>query len=111
MRQRFDPSLLDWEGNLFEIDDGNRAHLFSHGHYGEQDLDDVLEHNGVLLEADPTKGDADWLLIGQPPGEPPLVVPLAPSDYGNVRQARPLSIYPATGEDLKRYRAWREEQR
>ena len=111
MRQRFDPSLLDWEGELFEVDDGNRAHLFSHGHYGEQDLDDVLEHDSVLLEADLTKGDADWLLVGQPPGESPLVVPLAPSRYGNVRQARPIGIYPADGDDLKRYLAWREEQR
>lgn len=111
MRQRFDPSLLDWEGELFEIDDGNRAHLFRHLHYGEQDLDDILEYESVLLEADLTKGDADWLLVGQPPDEPPLVVPLAPSNYGNIRQARPIGIYQADGDDLKRYRAWREEQR
>ncbi len=110
MRRRLDPSLLDWEGELFEVDDGNRAHLFSHEYYGEQDLDDVLEHDSVLLEANLTKGDADWLLVGQPPGEPPLVVPLAPSRHGNVRQARPIGIYPADGDDLKRYLAWRKGQ-
>jgi hypothetical protein len=53
------------------VDDGNRAHLFSHDHYGEQDLDDILEHNSVLLEADPTKGDADWLLVVNRPASLP----------------------------------------
>jgi hypothetical protein len=110
MRQRFDPDLLNWEGEPFEIDSGNRPHLFGHGHYGEQDLDDVLEHDSVLFEADLTKGDADWLLMGQPPGEPPLIVPLASSRSRNVRQARPIGIYPANGDDLQRYLAWREEQ-
>lgn len=66
MRRRLDPSLIDWEGKPFEIDDVNRPHLFSHEHYGEQDLDDVLENDRFLTEAEPGKGDAEWVMVGQP---------------------------------------------
>jgi hypothetical protein len=105
------PQLDRLGGEPFEIDDANRPHLFGHEHYGEQDLNDILEDDRFLTEAEPDKGDADWIMVGQPPGEPPLAVPLAPSAYGNVRRARPIGIYPASGEVLKEYLAWRKQER
>jgi hypothetical protein len=36
----FDPDDLDPE-DPFELDSGNRPHLFKHNHYGESDLYDI----------------------------------------------------------------------
>jgi hypothetical protein len=72
MRQRFNPDLLDGEGEPFEIDNGNRPHLFSHGHYGEHDLDDVLEHDGALFEADLNQGGCRLAVDGSAARRTPL---------------------------------------
>lgn len=80
----------------FELDNVNRPHLFKHNHYGEADLKDIY-WDALYYPA--REGDgADWLMVGQPPGEPPLVVPLAPPRSGDPRKARPIGLYPATGQ-------------
>jgi hypothetical protein len=96
----FDVDDLDSE-DPFELDEGNRAHLFKHDHYSEADLYDIFI-DAIYYPADPN-GPADWLMVGQPPGEDPLVVPLAPSSNGDWRRARPIGIYLATGPLLAQY--------
>jgi hypothetical protein len=89
----FDLDALDPE-EPFELDAGNRPHLFKHSHYSEADLYDIY-YDAIYYpgrEGEP----ADWLMVGQPPGEPPLVVPLAPPNSGDPAKARPIGIYPAT---------------
>jgi len=103
-RERFDLDLVDWEGEPFEWDDRNMAHLSAHAPYTHEDVPDVLVHSPALFPADVTKGDADWLLVGQPPGEPPLLVPLAPGQ--TVGRARPIGIYPAGNELSNAYLAF-----
>jgi hypothetical protein len=105
-RQRFDPDLIDWD-DPFEVDAGNEPHLFAHAPYGSGDLDDILTNEPALIPAQVELGEADWLLVGTPPGEPPLVVPLATPNSGDARQARPIGIYRATGRLLDTYRSYR----
>lgn len=89
-----DPDDLDPE-DPFELDMGNRPHLFKHDHYSEPDLYDIFCDAVYYPARD--GGAAELLMVGQPPGEPPLVVPLAPANSGNPRKARPIGIYVATG--------------
>ena len=98
-RKRFDIGLLD-EEDPFEVD-RQRIHLFKHE---EMDLCDVSE---VWMD-DPAfypakeDGAADWLMVGQVPGDI-LMVPLAPGSTPN--KARPIGVYKVTGGLLdKRYR-------
>ncbi len=107
-RERFDPDLVDWD-DPFEWDDGNAFHLFAHGPYGAGDAYDVLANYAALIPANTARGDADYFLVGQPPGEPPLSVPLAAPDSGDVRKVRPIGIYPASGQVLDQYLAGQEE--
>ena len=58
----------------------------------------------ALFPAQVELGEADWLLVGCPPGEDPLVVPLAPPKSRDPRKARPIGIYSATGDLLDRYK-------
>lgn len=73
----------------FEIDRDNEPHLFKHEHYQTADLFDVWAADPVFFEA---RGDgpADWLMVGEMPGEDPVCVPLAPPRSGDVRKARPI---------------------
>jgi hypothetical protein len=85
----------------FELDAGNRPHLFKHGHFGQEDLKDIY-YDAQFYPASP-QGPADWLMVGQPPGEDPLVVPLAPPNSGDPTKARPIGVYPASGTLLSDY--------
>jgi hypothetical protein len=95
-----DPDDLDPE-DPFELDDVNRPHLFAHSHYGQADLDDI--YYGAMYYPAHEDEWADWFMVGQPPGEPPLVVPIGPARSGNPSKARPIGIYPASGEILSEY--------
>jgi hypothetical protein len=99
----FDPDDLDPE-DPFELDAGNRPHLCNHDHYSENDLLDIYDSDALYYptgEEGPRR--AEWFMVGQPPGEPALVVPLAPPRSGNPSKARPVSIYKATGQLLEQY--------
>jgi hypothetical protein len=85
----------------FELDADNRPHLFKHGHYGAEDLLDIY-FDALYYQAS-EEGPADWLMVGQPPGEDPLAVPLAPPRSGDPTKARPIGIYPASGTLLSDY--------
>ena len=103
-RERLDPDLVDWD-DPFELDDDNEFHLLSHEHYTAGDLSDILANDAVLFPADTEKGPADWLLVGQPPGEPPLVVPLAPPQSLFPTKVRPIGIYRAPAALTAGYQA------
>jgi hypothetical protein len=109
-RVRFDLRLLDDE-DPFEIDDGNRPHLFKHlptdsrGRLVAVSPEDVLD---VYLYGDPSffeakeDGSADWLMVGTVPGLT-ICVPLAPPNSGDVRRCRPIGIYKTSEADRIRY--------
>jgi hypothetical protein len=100
-RVRFNVDLLDPE-DPFEIDDGNRPHLFKHlptdvaGRYVQVGVEDIYD---LYLFGDPTfyeadeEGEADWLMVGYVPGLTWLGVPLALPNSGNYRKCRPIGIY------------------
>ena len=96
-----DVNSLD-DQDPFELDGDNVPHLFKHGHYGTEDLFDIYMSDPIFFPARPG-GGANWLMVGEVPGEPPLVVPLAPPRSGDPRKARPIGIYPATGTLLTEY--------
>jgi len=109
-RVRFDLRLLDDE-DPFEIDDGNRPHLFKHlpmdgrGRLVTVGPEDILD---VYLYGDPSffeakeGGPADWLMVGMVPGLT-VCVPLAPPNSGDVRRCRPIGIYKTSEADKIRY--------
>lgn len=110
VEDRFDIDELDPE-EPFEIDDGNRPHLYKHmannrGRdivIGPEDLVDAYTSGRpVFYEADPTKGVAEWIMIGEVPGVI-LVVPLARPVSSDGSQCRPIGIYQATDEERRRY--------
>jgi hypothetical protein len=101
-----DPDALG--DSPFEVDDGNYAHLFKHEHYGYDDLVELYESDPIYIPAKPG-GPAEWLMVAEIAGEPPLVVPLAEPHSGDATMARPIGIYPATGGDLAEYRKARRE--
>jgi hypothetical protein len=108
--ERFNIDLLDPE-DPFEIDDGNRPHLFKHlpmddgGRLVVVAPPDVLD---AYLYGDPTfypaaeDGAADWLMLGSVPGLV-ICVPLAPPNNGDVRCCRPIGIYKPSLEGRIRY--------
>jgi hypothetical protein len=109
-RVRFDFRLLDAE-DPFEIDDGNRPHLFKHlpvdgrGRLvavGPDDVLDVYLYGDPLFFAAKEGGPADWLMIGMVPGLT-VNVPLAPPNSGDARKCRPIGIYKASEVDRSRY--------
>jgi hypothetical protein len=109
-RVRFDWRLLDTE-DPFEIDDGNRPHLFKHlptdgrGRPVAVGPDDILD---IYLYGDPSfyeaseDGPADWLMVGMVPGLT-ICVPLAPPNHGDARRCRPIGIYKTSEADRIRY--------
>ena len=111
MPDRFDIDGLDPE-DPFEVDEGNRAHLHKHvandaGRniaIGPDDLLDVfLFGEPIFYPADPSKGDAEWIMIGEVPGAL-LAVPLARAQSGNPAKCRPTSIHQASENERRRYR-------
>lgn len=109
-RMRLDLDLLDPE-NPFEIDDGNKIHLFKHlpsddrGKPVAVGPEDVLD---VYLYGDPDYyepdegGPADWLMVGMVPGLI-ICVPLAPANSGDARFCRPIGIYKPSAVDRDHY--------
>lgn len=109
-RLPFDPDLLD-DQDPFEIDDGNRPHLFRHlpeddfgrpVHVGPDDLLDAYLYGDPAFYPAKEGGPADWILLGQVPG---LVIcaPLAPPNSGNTRKCRPIGIYKPSAADRLAY--------
>jgi hypothetical protein len=92
-RQRFDVDALN-EDDPFEIDDGNRPHLFKHG-LCPADLYDLWDCDPAYFPAQPD-GEADWLLVGSAPGNAYLCAPLAPPNGERVDQCRPIGLYQAS---------------
>ena len=101
-RERLDINLVNWD-DPFEIDQVNRPHLYAHEPYGEEDLYDILVSLPRVIEADTDLGDADWFLVGVPPGCEPLTSPLTPPRSGDVRKVRPIGLYGASGSVLTTY--------
>jgi hypothetical protein len=109
-RVRFDWRLLDTE-DPFEIDDGNRPHLFKHlptdgrGRPVAVGPEDILD---VYLYGDPSfykaseDGPADWLMVGMVPGLT-ICVPLAPPNHGDAGRCRPIGVYKTSEADRIRY--------
>jgi hypothetical protein len=110
MPGRFDIDRLDPE-DPFEIDEGNRPHLYKHlptrgGRHvavGVEDLYDLyLFGNPIFYPADRKKGDAHWLMVGEVPGMI-LVVPLAPPNSSHASKCRPIGIDAATEPERRQY--------
>lgn len=110
MKKRFDPNDLDPE-DPFEIDSGNRPHLYKHlptgsGHYvavGEEELLDLYIADDPLFYPGRDEDPADWLMVGEVP-ELVLVVPLAPPNAPDARKCRPISIFSAGEAQRSTYR-------
>jgi hypothetical protein len=109
-RQRFDFDLLDPE-DPFEIDEGNRPHLYKHlpqddsGQLvavGPEDILDAYIYGDSRYYEAKEGGQADWLMIGSVPGLV-IIVPLAPPNSGDVRSCRPIGIYKPSVEQKNRY--------
>jgi hypothetical protein len=109
-RVRFDYNLLDpWDP--FEIDDGNRPHLYKHlltddsGRYVAVEVADILDAyrdgDPGFLEPD-VELAADWLMLAYVPGLV-ICVPLAPPRSGDATQCRPIGLKKPRSEDRVRY--------
>jgi hypothetical protein len=99
-RERLDYELLD-DDEPFEIDGGNRPHLYAHG-YSEGDLYDVWWSDPLFFPA-AEEGPADWLMVAEVPGGDVLVVPLGKPNSGDIRKARPIGLYEASQYLKERY--------
>jgi hypothetical protein len=112
MRPRFEIDLLD-PNYPFEIDDGNRPHLYKHlpvagDRYvsvGVEDILDVYLYGDPMYEPGAEDGVADWVMIGEAPGIV-LAVPLAPPRKPDPSKCRPIGLDGATGEEQRRHRRW-----
>lgn len=82
---------------------GNAPHLLSHG-FSLDDALDVWADDPRFYEAN-LDGPADWLMVGNVPGNLYLLVPLAPPHHGNYRQARPIGVYEASTTLREQYRS------
>lgn len=101
-RARFDPELLD-DAEPFEIDDANRPHLVKHSPYSPDDLFEAwLDPARIFLAAE-AAGPADWLLIARLPGGELVQIPLAPARSGAWQACRPIGVYPANRDQIRRY--------
>ncbi|MBV9098174.1 MAG: hypothetical protein JO079_08965 [Frankiaceae bacterium] len=90
-RNRINVDLLD-PNDPFEIDAGNRPHLYKHG-YSPEDALDVYIGEPLFY---PAQSPADWLMVGPVPGRVVLCVPLAPPSTGHYFKARPIGVYRAS---------------
>jgi hypothetical protein len=96
--ERFDPDLLSDE-DQFEID-AQAAHLFKHPNLGIDDITDVWSSDPLFYPATPP---AHWLMCAEVAGRV-LVVPLAPSRYGDPTRCRPIGCYEASQSLAAQYR-------
>lgn len=103
MTERFDPDLLDAE-EPFEIDDGNRPHLFKRSDLTAQDLHELWVEDAPRLFPADAEFPADWDLVGEITGKGVVVVPLGKPRKADIRKARPITIFAANLETRKRYR-------
>jgi hypothetical protein len=97
-RPRFDVEALD-ELDPFEVDD-QLIHLYKHSGMDLCDVYEVWTDNPLFYPAR-DDGPADWLMVGQVPGDI-LLVPLAPASQRN--RARPIGVYPVGGKLDRQYR-------
>jgi hypothetical protein len=97
-RKRFEVADLD-ETDPFEVDD-QLIHLYKHE---GMDLCDVYEvwTDNPLFYPGREDGPADWLMVGQVPGDT-LLVPLAPGSRLNL--ARPIGVYQVSRQLDRQYR-------
>ena len=93
----FDIDALD-EDDPFEID-SQAAHLFKHAPFGIDDVFEVWQSDPLFYPAVPL---AHWLMVVQI-GSDVLVVPLAPPDFGEATQCRPIGCYIAANQLADRY--------
>jgi len=98
-RSRFDIEALD-EVDPFEVD-AQLVHLYRHE---GMDLCDVYEvwMDNPLFYPGKEGGPADWLMVGQVPGDI-LLVPLMPGSRPG--RARPIGVYRAGTKLDRQYRA------
>lgn len=97
-RSRFDVEGLD-ETDPFEVD-SQLIHLYKHQGMDVCDVYEIWTDNPVFYPAS-EGGPADWLMVGQVPGDI-LLVPLAPGESPN--KTRPIGVYRAGRELDKQYR-------
>jgi len=97
-RLRFDIELFDDE-DPFEID-CQRIHLAKHMRLDADDVREVWASHPLFYPAHPD-GPADWLMVAEIPGTV-LVVALAP--VSTWRKCRPVAVYEAGPELVRRYR-------
>lgn len=102
MSGRLDYELLD-DDDPFEVDTGNRPHLAKHFPFTDEDLLDIWAGDVIFYPAAPD-GSADWLMVGEVPGEGIVVVPLAKPKSGDRARARPIGIYRASQALRREYR-------
>ncbi len=97
-RTRFDVEGLD-PVDPFEVD-RQLVHMYKHE---GMDLGDVYEvwTDDPLFYPGKDDGPADWLMVGEVPGDT-LLVPLAAARRPN--KARPIGVYKAGGNLDKQYR-------
>ena len=97
-RTRFDVEALD-ETDPFEVDD-QLIHLYKHQGMDLCDVYEVWMDNPLFYPGREDKS-ADWLMVGQVPGDI-LLVPLAAGR--TVNKARPIGVYPCRGQLDRQYR-------
>lgn len=109
-RKRFDYNLLDAE-DPFEIDEGNRPHLYKHlptddgdryVRVGVEDIYDAFwDGDASYFEPANDKG-ADWLMVATLPGLI-ICVALAPPNSGDYKKCRPISVFKANAANREKY--------
>ena len=95
-------SLLDPE-DPFEWDHENEPHLVGEPGMDREDVGDVWTDDPEFYEDD-SEGSADWLMVGQVPGDAILVVPIAQAQYSGYAKVRPITIFIAPPHVADRYR-------
>jgi hypothetical protein len=94
----FDLDRLD-ETDLFEID-RQAAHLFKHGQFGIDDIYEIWNDDPLFY---PATLPAHWLMVAEIDGKV-VMVPLAPSDHGDLTKCRPIGCYSAAKHLADRYK-------
>ena len=97
----------------FEIDDGNRPHLYKHlptddtGRYVAVGVEDIFD---AYRDGDPSfyepaddSGEADWTMLAYVPGVLVISVPLAPPNSSDWTQCRPIGLDKAKAGDREKY--------
>lgn len=97
-RSRFDVEDLD-EEDPFEVDD-QLIHLYKHAGMDLYDIYEVWTDDPLFYPA-AEDGPADWLMVGQVPGDI-LVVPLMRGS--RLDKARPIGVYKVGGNLDRQYR-------